>query len=74
MKLLVDIQHGHKTGTTWTSVIAAWLPAATLKINVAELFLLYRWFRRIGTDGRLRQVVSVDTSQEALDIARQNVS
>lgn len=34
MKLLVDIQHGHKRATTWTSETAAWLPAATLKINV----------------------------------------
>ncbi len=33
MKLLVDIQHGHKTGYYRTSETAAWLPAATLKIN-----------------------------------------
>ncbi|MGC6744126.1 class I SAM-dependent methyltransferase [Escherichia coli] len=31
MKLLVDIQHGHKTGYYRTSETAARLPAATLK-------------------------------------------
>ena len=50
MKLLVDIQGGHKTG-----------------------YYLDQRDSRLALMGGCRQVTSVDTSQEALDVARQNV-
>ncbi|VFT06564.1 putative oxidoreductase [Escherichia coli] len=75
MKLLVDIQHGHQNGLLPGPARQppGYPPLTFENKTCAELFLLYRWFRRIGTDGGCSQVVSVDTSQEALDIARQNV-
>lgn len=73
MKLLVDIQHGHKTGYyTDQRDNRGFTPAATLKA-CAELFLLYRWFRRIGTDGGCSSC-RVDTSPEALDVHGRTLS
>jgi 23S rRNA (cytosine1962-C5)-methyltransferase len=73
MKLLVDIQGGHKTGYYLDQRDSRLATRQYVENARAELFLLHRWFRGFCADGRLPQVVSVDTSQEALDVAKQNV-
>ncbi len=70
MKLLVDIGAATKSGyylDQRDSRLAT--RAATGKSAGTELLLLYRRFCRVGVNGRLSRVVSVDASRDALDIA-----
>ncbi|KNC88478.1 23S rRNA methyltransferase [Trabulsiella odontotermitis] len=69
MKLLVDIQGGHKTGY--------YLDQRDSRVadkRVLNCFSYTGGFAVSALMGGCRQVVSVDTSQEALDVAKQNVS
>lgn len=74
MKLLVDIQHGHKTGYYLDQRDSR---TATRRYvenkRVLNCFSYTGGFAVSALMGGCRQVVSVDTSREALDIARQNV-
>ncbi len=74
MKLLVDIQHGHKTGfylDQRDSRLAARNYAAGCR--VLNCFSYTGAFAVSALMGGCEQVISVDTSQAALDIAKQNV-
>ncbi|HAT4981787.1 TPA: 23S rRNA (cytosine(1962)-C(5))-methyltransferase RlmI [Serratia marcescens] len=74
MKLLVDIQQGHKTGfylDQRDSRLAARNYSAGRR--VLNCFSYTGAFAVSSLMGGCAQVISVDTSQAALDIARQNV-
>ncbi|HGE8482271.1 TPA: 23S rRNA (cytosine(1962)-C(5))-methyltransferase RlmI [Serratia marcescens] len=74
MKLLVDIQQGHKTGCYLDqrdSRLAARNYSAGRR--VLNCFSYTGAFAVSALMGGCAQVISVDTSQAALDIARQNV-
>ncbi len=74
MKLLVDIQGGHKTGyylDQRDSRLATRRYVADKR--VLNCFSYTGGFAVSALMGGCRQVTSVDTSQEALDVARQNV-
>ncbi|HID3457308.1 TPA: 23S rRNA (cytosine(1962)-C(5))-methyltransferase RlmI [Serratia marcescens] len=74
MKLLVDIQQGHKTGfylDQRDSRLAARNYAAGRR--VLNCFSYTGAFAVSALMGGCAQVISVDTSQAALDIAKQNV-
>ncbi|BEN39302.1 23S rRNA (cytosine(1962)-C(5))-methyltransferase RlmI [Serratia nevei] len=74
MKLLVDIQQGHKTGfylDQRDSRLAARNYSAGCR--VLNCFSYTGAFAVSALMGGCAQVISVDTSQAALDIARQNV-
>ena len=74
MKLLVDIQQGHKTGfylDQRDSRTAARNYSAGRR--VLNCFSYTGAFAVSALMGGCAQVISVDTSQAALDIARQNV-
>lgn len=74
MKLLVDIQQGHKTGfylDQRDSRLAARNYSAGRR--VLNCFSYTGAFAVSALMGGCEQVISVDTSQAALDIARQNV-
>ena len=74
MQLLVDIQGGHKTGyylDQRDSRLATRRYVADKR--VLNCFSYTGGFAISALMGGCRQVVSVDTSQEALDVARQNV-
>ncbi|CAI1950863.1 23S rRNA (cytosine(1962)-C(5))-methyltransferase RlmI [Serratia marcescens] len=74
MKLLVDIQQGHKTGfylDQRDSRLAARNYSAGRR--VLNCFSYTGAFAVSALMGGCAQVISVDTSQAALDIARQNV-
>ncbi|MBH1893839.1 23S rRNA (cytosine(1962)-C(5))-methyltransferase RlmI [Serratia marcescens] len=74
MKLLVDIQQGHKTGfylDQRDSRLAARNYSAGRR--VLNCFSYTGAFAVSALMGGCAQVISVDTSQTALDIARQNV-
>ncbi len=75
MKLLVDIQHGHKTGyyLDQRDSRLATRRYVENKLCVLNCFSYTGGFAVSALMGGCSQVVSVDTSQEALDIARQNV-
>ncbi|BEN44135.1 ribosomal RNA large subunit methyltransferase I [Serratia marcescens] len=74
MKLLVDIQQGHKTGfylDQRDSRLAARNYSASRR--VLNCFSYTGAFAVSALMGGCAQVISVDTSQAALDIAKQNV-
>lgn len=74
MQLLVDIQHGHKTGfylDQRDSRLAACKYAKGRR--VLNCFSYTGAFAVAALKGECEQVVSVDTSQSVLDIAKQNV-
>ncbi|HBU0449032.1 TPA: 23S rRNA (cytosine(1962)-C(5))-methyltransferase RlmI, partial [Klebsiella pneumoniae] len=74
MQLLVDIQGGHKTGyylDQRDSRLATRRYVADKR--VLNCFSYTGGFAVSALMGGCRQVTSVDTSQEALDVARQNV-
>lgn len=74
MKLLVDIQQGHKTGfylDQRDSRLAARNYSAGRR--VLNCFSYTGAFAVSALMGGCEQVISVDTSQAALDIARQNI-
>ena len=74
MKLLVDIQGGHKTGyylDQRDSRLATRRYAQDAR--VLNCFSYTGGFAVSALMGGCREVISVDTSQEALDVARQNV-
>ncbi|PIJ51362.1 23S rRNA (cytosine(1962)-C(5))-methyltransferase [Erwinia sp. OLTSP20] len=74
MKLLVDIQHGHKTGyylDQRDSRLATRRYASGKR--VLNCFSYTGGFAVSAMLGGCESVVSVDTSQPALDIARQNI-
>ena len=59
----------------WTSVTTVRRPPSTPRQAGAQLFLLHRrffFFLRLRPQGGRQEVVNVDLSQNALDIARQN--
>lgn len=75
MKLWVDIKQGHKTGYYLDQRDSRFATRAYAKDKrVLNCFSYTGGFAISALMGGCRQVVSVDTSQEALDIARQNVS
>lgn len=74
MKLLVDIQHGHKTGfylDQRDSHLAARNYADGRR--VLNCFSYTGAFAVAALMGNCQQVISVDTSQSVLDIAKQNI-
>ena len=74
MKLLVDIQGGHKTGyylDQRDSRLATRRYAQDAR--VLNCFSYTGGFAVSALMGGCKEVISVDTSQEALDVARQNV-
>lgn len=74
MKLLVDIRGGHKTGyylDQRDSRLATRRYVADKR--VLNCFSYTGGFAVSALMGGCRRVTSVDTSQEALDVARQNV-
>ena len=74
MKLLVDIQGGHKTGyylDQRDSRLATRRYAQDAR--VLNCFCYTGGFAVSALMGGCKEVISVDTSQEALDVARQNV-
>lgn len=74
MKLLVDIQHGHKTGfylDQRDSRLAARNYAAGCR--VLNCFSYTGAFAVSALMGGCEKVISVDTSQAALDIAKQTL-
>lgn len=74
MKLLVDIQNGHKTGYYLDQRDSRYATRRyTEGKRVLNCFSYTGGFAVSALMGNCRQVVSVDTSQEALDIARRNV-
>lgn len=74
MKLLVDIQQGHKTGYYLDQRDSRFATRGYVENKrVLNCFSYTGGFAVSALMGNCRQVVSVDTSQEALDIARQNV-
>ena len=74
MKLLVDIQQGHKTGYYLDQRDSRFATRGYVKNRrVLNCFSYTGGFAISALMGNCRQVISVDTSQEALDIAKQNV-
>jgi len=74
MKLLVDIQQGHKTGYYLDQRDSRFATRGYVENKrVLNCFSYTGGFAVSALMGNCSQVVSVDTSQEALDIARQNV-
>lgn len=74
MKLLVDIQQGHKTGYYLDQRDSRFATRGYVENKrVLNCFSYTGGFAVSALMGNCRQVVSVDTSQEALDIAKQNV-
>ncbi len=74
MKLLVGIQQGHKTGYYLDQRDSRFATRGYVENKrVLNCFSYTGGFAVSALMGNCRQVVSVDTSQEALDIARQNV-
>lgn len=74
MKLLVDIQGGHKTGYYLDQRDSRLATRRYVENQrVLNCFSYTGGFAVSALMGGCRQVVSVDTSQDALDIARQNV-
>lgn len=74
MKLLVDIQQGHKTGYYLDQRDSRFATRGYVEDKrVLNCFSYTGGFAVSALMGNCRQVVSVDTSQEALDIAKQNV-
>jgi 23S rRNA (cytosine1962-C5)-methyltransferase len=74
MKLLVDIQQGHKTGYYLDQRDSRFATRGYVENKrVLNCFSYTGGFAISALMGNCSQVVSVDTSQEALDIAKQNV-
>ncbi|WP_243078213.1 23S rRNA (cytosine(1962)-C(5))-methyltransferase RlmI [Pantoea sp. MQR6] len=74
MKLLVDIQGGHKTGYYLDQRDSRLATRRYSKdARVLNCFSYTGGFAVSALMGGCREVISVDTSQDALDIARQNV-
>ena len=74
MKLLVDIKGGHKTGYYLDQRDSRFATRRYVQDKrVLNCFSYTGGFAVSALMGGCRQVVSVDTSQEALDIARKNV-
>ncbi|MEG3112841.1 23S rRNA (cytosine(1962)-C(5))-methyltransferase RlmI [Pantoea sp. T14] len=74
MKLLVDIQGGHKTGYYLDQRDSRLATRRYSKdARVLNCFSYTGGFAVSALMGGCREVISVDTSQEALDVARQNV-
>ena len=73
MKLLVDIQQGTRPVSTSTSATAAAARNYSAGRRVLNCFSYTGAFAVSALMGGCAQVISVDTSQAALDIARQNV-
>ena len=75
MKLLVDIKGGHKTGYYLDQRDSRLATRHYVKDQrVLNCFSYTGGFAVSALMGGCRQVVSVDTSQEALDVAKQNVA
>lgn len=75
MKLLVDIQTGHKTGYYLDQRDSRLATRRYAKDGrVLNCFSYTGGFAVSALIGGCRQVISVDTSQAALDIARQNIT
>ncbi|WP_058913144.1 23S rRNA (cytosine(1962)-C(5))-methyltransferase RlmI [Entomohabitans teleogrylli] len=74
MQLLVDIRHGHKTGYYLDQRDSRYATRRYVtNRRVLNCFSYTGGFAVSALMGSCSQVISVDTSQEALDIARQNV-
>lgn len=74
MKLLVDIQGGHKTGYYLDQRDSRLATRRYSKdARVLNCFSYTGGFAVSALMGGCREVISVDTSQDALDVARQNV-
>ncbi|WP_241592294.1 23S rRNA (cytosine(1962)-C(5))-methyltransferase RlmI [Rosenbergiella epipactidis] len=74
MKLLVDIQKGHKTGYYLDQRDSRFgLRRYAQDAEVLNCFSYTGGFAVSALIGGCKKVTSVDTSQEALDIARQNI-
>lgn len=75
MKLLVDIKGGHKTGYYLDQRDSRLATRRYVKDQrVLNCFSYTGGFAVSALMGDCRQVISVDTSQEALDVAKQNVT
>lgn len=73
MKLWVDIQHGHKTGYYLDQRDSRFAARRYAKeARVLNCFSYTGGFAVSALIGGCREVISVDTSQHALDIAKQN--
>ncbi|EOU9537800.1 23S rRNA (cytosine(1962)-C(5))-methyltransferase RlmI [Cronobacter dublinensis] len=74
MKLLVDIKGGHKTGYYLDQRDSRFATRRYVEgKRVLNCFSYTGGFAVSALMGGCRQVISVDTSQEALDVAKQNV-
>ncbi|MCW0330743.1 23S rRNA (cytosine(1962)-C(5))-methyltransferase RlmI [Pantoea ananatis] len=74
MKLLVDIQGGHKTGYYLDQRDSRYATRRYAKdARVLNCFSYTGGFAVSALIGGCKEVISVDTSQDALDVARQNV-
>ncbi|EOC1277930.1 23S rRNA (cytosine(1962)-C(5))-methyltransferase RlmI [Cronobacter turicensis] len=74
MKLLVDIKGGHKTGYYLDQRDSRFATRRYVEDKrVLNCFSYTGGFAVSALMGGCRQVISVDTSQDALDVARQNV-
>lgn len=74
MKLLVDIKGGHKTGYYLDQRDSRFAVRQYVKDKrVLNCFSYTGGFAVSALMGECREVVSVDTSQDALDVAKQNV-
>ena len=74
MKLLVDIQGGHKTGYYLDQRDSRYATRRYAKdARVLNCFSYTGGFAVSALIGGCQEVISVDTSQDALDVARQNV-
>jgi len=74
MKLLVDIQGGHKTGYYLDQRDSRFATRGYSKnARVLNCFSYTGGFAVSALMGGCREVISVDTSQDALDVAKQNV-
>lgn len=75
MKLLVDIKGGHKTGYYLDQRDSRLATLGYVKNKrVLNCFSYTGGFAVSALIGGCREVISVDTSQDALDVARQNVA
>lgn len=75
MKLLVDIRGGHKTGFYLDQRDSRLATRRYVKDQrVLNCFSYTGGFAVSALMGGCRQVISVDTSQDALDVAKQNVT
>ncbi|EKM5065489.1 23S rRNA (cytosine(1962)-C(5))-methyltransferase RlmI [Cronobacter turicensis] len=74
MKLLVDIKGGHKTGYYLDQRDSRFVTRRYVEDKrVLNCFSYTGGFAVSALMGGCRQVISVDTSQDALDVAKQNV-